>query len=198
MREPTEEDMVQCWKADETLPEANAEMAGRIWAGLRPQLRPYRRPTAPWTISAWPQATWAAAALLLVCLGFLAGRAWEHKQTFERLAAQHAAERVLLVAASEHLERAERFLVELQGSAGASPELVPMARDLLGDNKLFHQSAVFARDKSMAEVLDRLGRVLAEVADGSPDSLHRLQRQWRLEELLRSLRTEQLRAPLKI
>lgn len=80
-------------------------------------------------------------------------------------------DRVLLVAVGDHLERTRMVLVEL--SNASDPEIFRaqqvQARSLIGDNRLYRQTARLSGQSDVAEVLDEVERVLLEVARSSDE-----------------------------
>ena len=203
----SEEEMLHQLRAEEVTPEAAPDLSARIWAGISPQLQPYSRPQRAWRRLLWGKPVLAMATSALVILSFVAGRIWEKAQESKSAAvrsgalAQSTADRILLTAAADHLARSERFLVELQMAKESSPALVQTAGELLNDNRLYKQSAEYANDGAMADVLDRLGRVLAEVvhgersADAGPVFA---EDDRRLDGLVRAIRAEQRRSPVRV
>jgi hypothetical protein len=119
------------------------------------------------------QQKWALAGamVLLIAAAFLAGRFWPRPgQQIAPQSAQVNPQRVVLVAVGDHLERSQMLLVEImntdaKGSVNFSTEQAE-ARDLLDSNHLYKVSAQQAGDPQIARLLDQLGRVLAEVANG--------------------------------
>ena len=83
-------------------------------------------------------------------------------------------ERVLLVAVGQHLERSRMVLVELTNAHGLGPAPIKSeqqwAASLMAENRLYRQAAVRSGDTAVVGVLEELGRVFAEVANG-PDVL---------------------------
>lgn len=77
---------------------------------------------------------------------------------------------ILLVAVGEHLERSQMALVELVNASDAPQVDISSeqawARSLVGENRLYRQTAAEAGDAVMTSVLDDLERVLVEVANG--------------------------------
>ena len=103
---------------------------------------------------------------------------------------------MVLLVVRDHLDRSERLLVELDHVGHfARVDGGPLAReavDLLEDNRLYRQTAATSRDPALAQLLDRLERVLQEVAH-EPSSLHggdlaRMREQMNLDGLLFELR----------
>jgi hypothetical protein len=108
---------------------------------------------------------------LLLAAAFTAGRFWP--RTAEQIA--HKPEpanpqRVVLVAVGDHLERSQMLLVEIMNADSKGPidfsSEQTEARDLLDNNHLYRVSAQQTGDPQVARLLDQLGRVLAEIANG--------------------------------
>ena len=154
------------------LPPRSADYGERVWKRLEPQLIPYAKKTTPWR--SWTH--WRAAALLAGCAivlatVFLGGRYWERFTTNKATVANNpqAKQRVILVVLTDHLDRTERLLVQLE-HAGAKDEtdnaqLQSEARELLASNRLYRVTASKAGDPELAGALDRLEGVLAEIAN---------------------------------
>ncbi|HZS28897.1 MAG TPA: hypothetical protein VFB76_16840 [Candidatus Angelobacter sp.] len=122
-----------------------------------------------------PQPKWALAGLMavLVAGAFLAGRFWPRHEPSQIAQQQSPAanpQKIVLVAVGDHLERSQMLLVEIMhnedtGHVDFSTEQ-QLARDLLDDNHLYRVSAQQVGDPQVAHVLDQLGRVLTEIANG--------------------------------
>ena len=211
----------------ETVPARAAGYGDEVWRSLHASLLPYepkRGQLLRWFPRSHARLTWsvASAAAVLVLFAFLAGRLWEQKFTPQRVPAQSAAKDapekpdkpdkladplttqhpVIVVLLSDHLERSERLLVELNhpDEAVVDPTLQATARQLLAENRRYRQTAGGAgsvatdgksQDKSnskpgetsdqveilesspaMTLTLNDLDRVLGQVAD-EPDGLSR-------------------------
>lgn len=124
------------------------------------------------------QQKWALAGVMALLLvgAFLAGRFWPRTTQRADVAVnsgepgQTNPQRVVLVAVGDHLEKSQMLLVEImntdaKGKVDFSSEQAK-ARDLLDDNHLYRVSAQQSGDPQVARLLDQLGRVLAEVANG--------------------------------
>ncbi|HWF05756.1 MAG TPA: hypothetical protein VHA06_18865 [Candidatus Angelobacter sp.] len=156
------------------VPEPLATFEEKTWLNLRDQL-PARGSFFKRLLG--PQQKWAfaGAMALLLAAAFLAGRFWPHVSDKSiagqpNQPAQGNPQRVVLVAVGDHLERSQMLLVEImnadgKGSVDFSAEQ-SQARDLLDNNHLYRVSAQQAGDPQVARLLDQLGRVLAEVANG--------------------------------
>jgi hypothetical protein len=147
-----------------------------------------------------PQQKWALAGVMALLLigAFLAGRFWPRHE--QQIAQQPPAtvnpQRIVLVAVGDHLERSQMLLVEImntdaKGTVNLSSEQA-QARDLLDANHLYRLSAQQAGDPQVARVLDELGRVLAEIANGpsevSPRDLQEVRHSIQSEGLLFKVR----------
>jgi hypothetical protein len=136
--------------------------------------------------------SFATACGLLIVVAFLAGRQWENYQRPPQIptAANNSIRQpIVLVVLGDHLGRSERFLVALRhGDSGESTALVKAeAQDLLSANRLYRESAVNSGDPAFVAALDRLERVLVEVAN-QPDDASAA----RLAELQKELNTDGL------
>jgi hypothetical protein len=154
------------------VPEPATNFEEKTWLNLRDRLPErggfFRRLLAP-------QQKWAFAGIMALLLvgAFLAGRFWQqHEQPIAEQQPPAAVnpQRIVLVAVGDHLERSQMLLLEIvnnedSGRINFSAEQ-QMARDLLDDNHLYRVSAQQAGDPQVARLLDELGRVLAEVANG--------------------------------
>jgi hypothetical protein len=154
------------------VPQRSADFGDRVWQSLRPQLTPYENKTPGWGI--W--ANWRAAALVAGCAivlaaVFVGGRYWERVSTKITAVASNPQrpQRVVLVVLTDHLDRSERMLVNLE-HAGLNDridnaQLQSEARELLASNRLYRVTASNAGDPELAGALDRLQGVLAEIAN---------------------------------
>jgi hypothetical protein len=179
------------------VPEPAASFEEKIWLNLRDRL-PEKSGFFRRLFGA--QQKWALAGLMTLLLigAFLAGRFWpRHEQQIAgKQPAQVNPQRIVLVAVGDHLERSQMLLVEImntdaKGPVNLSNEQVE-ARNLLDDNYLYKVSAQQAGDPQIAHLLDQLGRVLAEIANGpkevSPDDLEQVRRRIQSEGLLFKVR----------
>ncbi len=157
------------------VPPRQHNYGSQVWARIAPQL-PER---TPWFRS-W-KFQWAAAPALaaLLLVAFFAGRVSERQTSNSVPAARNTGiseksrERVLLLSLSDHLERSQIVLAEIEnaapGSSGFSSER-DRAHELLGANRLLRQTATRLGDRTDAALLDELERVLLDVAN-SPSAL---------------------------
>jgi hypothetical protein len=183
------------------IPEPSAAFEEKTWLNIRDRLPEKRL----WT--AWLQAPkqWALAGSMVALLvaAFVAGRFWPRpvQPVTPANIAHINPQQVVLVAVGGHLERSEMLLVEIMNSDGIHPDgKAPLdfsteqgrARDLLDANHLYRVSAQQAGDPRVARLLDELGRVLAEVANGpkemSPGDLKEIRGRIESEGLLFKVR----------
>ncbi len=135
---------------------------------------------------------------VLLAAAFLAGRFWPRpmQPVTQQQASQLNPQRVILVAVGDHLERSQMLLVEIMNSDTKGPMNFSSeqaeARDLLDSNHLYRVSAQQSGDPKVARLLDQLGRVLAEIANGpaevSPGDLEQVRHTIQSEGLLFKVR----------
>ncbi len=181
------------------VPEPAAGFEEKTWLNLRDRLpeksgflKRLLRPSPP---------KWAFAGVmaLLLAAAFLAGRFWPRQVqpiAQQQPPAQVNPQRVILVAVGDHLERSQMLLVEImnadtKGPINFSGEQAE-ARELLDSNHLYRVSAQQTGDPQVARLLDQLGRVLAEIANGpaevSPGDLEQVRHTIQSEGLLFKVR----------
>lgn len=152
------------------VPEPPPAFEDKLWLNLRGRLPHKRGGLFAWLPSPRALALVGSVAVLVVA-AFLAGRFWpRHGNPNDSARNTVDPQRIVLVAVGDHLERSQMLLVEImhnddKGHIDFSAEQ-QMARDLLDDNHLYRVSAQRVGDPQVAHVLDDLGRVLAEVANG--------------------------------
>lgn len=154
------------------VPQRSADYGERVWENLRQQLIPYQKKTARWHQWAqWKTAVLAIACATLLVAAFLGGRYWDWIARHKADVANnpHTEQRVVLVVLTDHLDRTERMLVELEHTDLSDPAenmaLQSEARELLASNRLYRATASRAGDPALATALDRLEGVLAEIAN---------------------------------
>ncbi len=153
------------------VPERGEDYGAEAWRRLAPRLADARLRAPVRTGLGWPRR-WAIAAALaaLIVAAFLAGRFSPRREPVLPTAAvpEQVRERILLVVVGDHLERSQMVLVELanaepRGTVDISQEQ-QWARDLVGANRLYRQTAAGAGETGMASVLEELERALLEIA----------------------------------
>ena len=139
-----------------SVPDPGPGWDARVWRGLATRLRrPAWRSPRHW-------GAWAGLAASLVT-AFWIGRQFPSRPAPVR-------ERILLVAVGDHLERSQMVLAELVNAHGAGPADIrteqQWAVTLVPSNHLLRQAALRSGDAALAGVLEDLGRVLVEIANG--------------------------------
>ncbi len=194
-----------------TPPVHDGEYGARVWESIRSSLPVYERHRRLWLpqsslLRMWKPVAWAGACALLAVAAFFTGRLWERRQaatvaigTAPNRPHIEARQRVVVLVLSEHLDRSERLLVQLNHAepGESSAPLQSEARELLAANRLVRQSAQQAGDRGVEASLDRLERLLVELAnepDGlSKADLKRLREEMNTEGLLFDVRVLQSR-----
>jgi hypothetical protein len=182
--------------ATPTPPARREDYIEQVWRSIDASLPKYEKPNSNWMRFYRPLG-WAAACVLLVALTFVAGRRWERKQASSVAVAvdPQARQRVVIVFLGNHLDRSERLLVQLNHADGNDLSAMPLrseARELLASNRLVRQSAMQAGNLNVEASLDRLERLLMELAN-EPDSLteadlNRLRQEMNTDGLLFDIR----------
>lgn len=180
----------------EEVPEPPAIFEEKTWLNVRDRL-PQRAGGWRRLFSAPPKWALAGVMALLIAAAFLAGLFWpRHQNQIETQLPVANPQRVVLVAVGGHLERSQMLLMEIMNTDPKAPVDLSseqqQARDLLDDNHLYRVSAQRAGDPQIAALLDDLGRVLAEVANGpselSPSDLRQIHEQIQSDGLLFKVR----------
>jgi hypothetical protein len=151
------------------VPERGEGYGAEVWARLQPRLAQERQARLiPFPTRNYRQVIgWAAAALILLAVGFSLGRLSRP----QALPAE-ARDRILLATVASHLDRSEQLLTEVAngpGPADLSAERA-WAQDLLTANRLYRQSAQQSGRQRLAGVLDELEPFLLDLAH-APDDL---------------------------
>jgi hypothetical protein len=150
------------------VPARGDSYGAEVWQRLQPRLDGERRTGR---LIAFPQRWarplgWAAAAMILLAVGFGLGRLWPRPTALP----QEARDRILLATVGAHLDRSERLLVEVANAPGAvdlSAERA-WAQDLLAANRLYRQSVRHSGRQRLAVVLEELEPFLLDLAH-APD-----------------------------
>jgi len=179
-----------------TIPDRPDDYGRRVWQQLQPRLEDGPVRTRP-SWFAFPQWKLAAAAVLLVVAGFVAGRFGPGRETpLPEPVSEAARDRILLTTVADHLDQSQLALLELANesdddAADSSSDQV-RAGELVSANRLYRQSAAQAGEASLASVLDELERVLIEIANRPPDvtraELREIRRRIDKEDLLFKIR----------
>ena len=148
--------------AAEPVPARTEEYGRWVWWRIKPELERIARP-------AWRRwAAVAAAAVVLMVGGFLAGRYSNAAKDSVAAANRVRGDRVLRAALNEHFERSGLVLVELANQqADGTVDLrgeQQRAENLIIANRLYRQAASGSGRRQTAELLEDLERILLEVA----------------------------------
>jgi hypothetical protein len=179
------------------VPEPAAGFEEKTWLRLRDRL-PEKGSFLKRLLGAQQKWALAGAMVVLLAAAFLAGRFWPRpgQQIAQQPPSQVNPQRVVLVAVGDHLERSQMLLVEIMNADTKGPidfsSEQAQARDLLDSNHLYRVSSQQAGDPQVARLLDQLGRVLAEIANGpsevSPGDLEQVRHTIQSEGLLFKVR----------
>jgi hypothetical protein len=167
----------------EPVPERPADYGQRVWRRVEAEIT-NPKPRRSWMELFRPRnLVWAAAAASILVAVFLAGRFSNRLDPeVEAPSSAQVRERILLVALDDHLESSQILLMELVNNPARSlaeqddPRTIDisferqMAENLVGQNRLYRQTANRTGDTAAASVLDELERMLVEIAH-SPDEI---------------------------
>jgi hypothetical protein len=145
-----------------------------VWARLEPQLA--RRPWwADWLTPR--RLTLVAGVATLLIVAFLAGRFTRDETPPAGVVADadtDVAERILVVAVVDHLDRSQMVLLEVLNADGEDASALvaeqTRARELVTANRLYRQTAAQTGDETTGDVLDELERTLLEIANTPVDA----------------------------
>jgi hypothetical protein len=178
------------------IPEPAGGFEEKTWLKLRDRL-PEKRKGFLQQLFASPKWAFAGGMALLLLAAFLTGRWWQHGSDIaDQKLGQVNPQRVVLVAVGDHLERSQMLLVEIMNADTKGPIDLSFeqsqARELLDANYLYRVSAQRTGDPQVARVLDELGRVLTEIANGpadpTPADIKEIRRRIQSEGLLFKIR----------
>lgn len=190
-------------------PARDVHYGEQVWQAIAERLPIYAQQPRPW----YRQPLWlglcsAAACGVLMVAAFYAGRLWEHRQprphpTLAQSTAPPSPPRVVVVLMSDHLDRSERFLVELKHASADDTELAnPLrdeARSLLVANRKCRQEAAQDNDPALTHALDHLNQLLSEMANEpgglNAASIAQLKNEMNAEGLLFEVRVLRSRLP---
>lgn len=179
------------------VPERGPDYADQVWQSIRRDVANARRER--WSLQApWRWASAGAFAALLV-LAFFVGRHYPvalQPGAVVATADTQAGERVLMVAVGDYLERSQGVLVELANASPTGTLDISMeqmrAADLVSENRLYRQTAVYTGQAGVASVLEELERALLDIAHApseiSPQELETLRQRLEAEGILFKIR----------
>jgi hypothetical protein len=186
-------------------PTRDAAYGHRVWESIADSLPAYESRKSWFRGGLWPTLGYTVAGMVLVVSAFLGGRLWEHRHA-QTVAQNHPqqheqsvakpTQRVLVVVLSDHLDRSERLLVELNHADADNGKLASPLRDearsLLPANRICRQNAKQDDDRALSSALDRLDRLLLELANQpeglSSQTISRLQDEMNADGLLFEVR----------
>lgn len=190
-----------------TTPERDEWYGERVWQSMEGSLAAYGQNKRSWWRREWAGSpllkglSYAAVCALLVVGAFFAGRQWEHwKQQPPTAKVEHkpvpTKQPIVVVVLDDHLDRSERFLVELKHADLDSPAMATPIRDearsLLAANKVCREKAAQTSDPDLTTALDHLDGLLAEAANEpgglNARSIARLQEKMNSDGLLFEVR----------
>ncbi len=164
----------------EPVPERPDDYGQRVWRRIEDDLK---TPSPRWS---WlelfrpRQLVWAAAAATLLAAVFFAGRLSTHWGVEpEPPSRAQVREGILLVALGDHLDSSQILLMEIANAPGSNSGALEtvdisyerqLAEDLVGQNRLYRQTAERVGDKATSLVLDELERMLLDIAH-SPEEV---------------------------
>ena len=176
----TEEELVDLYY--EPLPNAHLDACGECRGQLReleatlsafhelavPEPPPFywRAPLAYRLFHSWRPWVLVPALAAALFAAFFLGRATKPASVS---LADASRQRILLVALGDHFERSQMVLLELANGDDFA-QAQKRARNLIGENRLYRQTALYSGDSNHAELLDELDRVLTAVANGQSQS----------------------------
>jgi hypothetical protein len=181
-------------------PPVHGEAYGEeVWRSIRGSVQVYEATKRRWPILGFRRPlVLAMACALLMAAAFVAGRFWQRRQmpTTAMTTDPQARQRVVIWVLGDHLDRSERLLVELNHADGKdAAEALPIqseARELLAANRLLRQSAKQTGDPALDAALDRLERLLVEIANEpnglTEADLNRLRQEMNTDGLLFDVR----------
>lgn len=157
-------------------PHRDENYGERVWQSIAFSLSEYRPAGKRWWTSWYAQGlVYATACVLLVSCAFYAGRQWEQrkqppiaKQEIKNAPAK-TPQPIVVVVLDDHLDRSERFLVELKHAdldpASMASPMRDEARSLLAANRVCLKNAAEKKDPQLSTALDHLDTLLAEAAN---------------------------------
>ncbi|HEY6848216.1 MAG TPA: hypothetical protein VI320_18695 [Terracidiphilus sp.] len=161
-------------------PSREARYGERVWAAIAPLLPAYGNEKRRWWMSGLVKGlSYAAVCSLLVSSAFYAGRKWERNNqppvAHVQAPPSHPKQPIVVVVLDDHLDRSERFLVELKhADLDPSAMATPMgeeARSLLAANRVCRKNAAETDDPELNTALDHLDHLLA-IAANQPGGLN--------------------------
>jgi hypothetical protein len=162
------------------VPERGEGYEALVWQRLAPELRTRQ-------VAWWKQPLIFGPLLASLVVGaFFAGRiSTGHRASAPLMASAISDEgrlRILQMAMGDHLERSQVVLVEAAHAQdqGETVQFRERAQQLVFENRLYRQTAAQTGDGEFNALLDEMGRVLTDIANGPAElsgaELERIQR----------------------
>ena len=162
-------------------PERGEHYGLEVWQAIRHRL-PAREPR--WFGLLTPQWGLAAAAVLLVVVGFTAGRLWpDAEQTAppsssgtsvasNSAADEEARRRAVLMTVNDHFDRSDGVLAEVMNAEGPRDVSAERQRaaDLVAASRLYRRNATVINEPAVAAVLEEVERVLLDIVHQPPQA----------------------------
>ncbi|MEJ2085384.1 MAG: hypothetical protein P8Y44_06865 [Acidobacteriota bacterium] len=196
--------------AEIEVPATGSDYGAKVWRTLSPKLDRaswWRRWLQPGSVNRWALA---GATAGLIVIAFIAGRL---STPTPQIAPQDVAtwttyrDRALLTELARHLDRSEMLLLELDNSdTGSGADLArerALASELSSDSRFYSQAASKAGQRDVADLLERVEFLFAELANGpeavAPGDLDSFRERLETGDLLFRLRivSSRLRLDLK-
>ena len=155
-------------------PERGEHYGLEVWQAIRHRL-PAREPR--WFSLLTPRWGVAAAAVLLLAVGFAAGRLWPAAERGEpptstvtsvaskTVADEEARRRVVLMTVNDHFDRSDGVLAEVMNAEGPRDLSAERQRaaDLVAASRLYRRNATVINEPAVAAVLEEVERVLLDI-----------------------------------
>ena len=161
-------------------PERDERYGLEVWQAIRHRL-PARQPR--WHSLLTPQWGLAAAAALLLAVGFTAGRLWPgaEEPAAPQIAApavvataadDEARSRVALLTLNDHFDRSDGVLAEVMNASGPRELSAERQRaaDLVAASRLYRRNATVLNEPALAAVLEDVERVLLDIVHQPPQA----------------------------
>jgi hypothetical protein len=152
-----------------------------VWQAIR-----HRLPAGDtgWRGLLTPQWGFAAAAALLLAVGFTAGRLWPQPEKVPPTSSpaitvvsaasadEEARERVVLQTVNDHFDRSDGVLAEVMNASGPRDLSAEQQRaaDLVAASRLYRRNAMVINEPALAAVLEDVERVLLDIVHQPPQA----------------------------
>ena len=162
-------------------PERGEHYGLEVWQEIRHRL-PARQ--SFWHSLLTPMWGFAAAAVVLLAVGFTAGRLWPDADQSAPSSSQvtsvastataddEARRRVVLMNVNDHFDRSDGVLAEVMNAAGPRDLSAERQRaaDLVAASRLYRRNATVISEPAVAAVLEEVERVLLDIVHQPPQA----------------------------